>query len=89
MSACHQHPANISRREVMRVGLGGLSALSLSELISQRGQATPSGNKDTAVILVWLPGGHSHLETYDPKPQATSDFRGPYAPMETVVPGME
>jgi uncharacterized protein (DUF1501 family) len=89
MSACHQHPASISRREVMRVGLGGLSALSLSELISQRGQATPSGNKDTAVILVWLPGGHSHLETYDPKPQATADFRGPYAPIETVVPGME
>ena len=89
MPACHQHPANISRREVMRVGLGGLSALSLSELISQRSQATPSGNKDTAVILVWLPGGHSHLETYDPKPQATADFRGPYAPIETVVPGME
>jgi hypothetical protein len=49
MSACHQHPASISRREVMRMGLGGLSALSLSELISQRGQATPSGNKDTEI----------------------------------------
>ncbi len=89
MPACHQHPANMSRREVMRVGLGGLSALSLSELINQRSQAKGSDNRDTAVILVWLPGGHSHLETYDPKPQATSDFRGPYDPIETVVPGME
>jgi hypothetical protein len=58
-------------------------------LLNQRSQAKGSDKQDTAVILVWLPGGHSHLETYDPKPQATSDFRGPYAPIETVVPGME
>jgi hypothetical protein len=89
MPALHQHPANMSRREMMRVGLGGLSALSLSELLNQRSQAKGSDKQDTAVILVWLPGGHSHLETYDPKPQATSDFRGPYAPIETVGPGME
>jgi len=89
MPALHQHPANMSRREMMRVGLGGLSALSLSELLNQRSQAKGADKQDTAVILVWLPGGHSHLETYDPKPQATSDFRGPYAPIETVVPGME
>ena len=89
MPALHQHPANMSRREMMRLGLGGLSALSLSELLNQRSQAKGTDKQDTAVILVWLPGGHSHLETYDPKPQATSDFRGPYAPIETVVPGME
>jgi len=89
MPAGHQHPANLSRREMMRVGLGGLSALSLSELLNQRSQANGADKQDTAVILVWLPGGHSHLETYDPKPLATSDFRGPYTPIETVVPGME
>ena len=63
--------------------------MSLSNLIRQRSQAEPSSKKDTAVILVWLPGGPSHLETYDPKPQATTDFRGPYAPIQTVVPGIE
>ena len=89
MPAGHQHPANLSRREMMRVGLGGLSALSLSELLNQPSQANGADKQDTAVILVWLPGGHSHLETYDPKPLATSDFRGPYTPIETVVPGME
>ena len=89
MSAHHLHPANISRREIMRLGIGGLSALSVSDLISQRSQAAQASNKETAVILVWLPGGHSHLETYDPKPRATSDFRGPYAPIQTVVPGIE
>jgi hypothetical protein len=41
------------------------------------------------VILVWLPGGASHLETYDPKPQATSEFRGPYRPIASRVPGIE
>ena len=89
MPAHHGHPSNLSRREIMRLGLGGLSALSISDLVRQRTHAQEATDQDTAVILVWLPGGHSHLETYDPKPQATSDFRGPYHPIKTVVPGME
>ncbi|MEC9004387.1 MAG: DUF1501 domain-containing protein [Planctomycetota bacterium] len=89
MPAHHGHPSNLSRREIMRLGLGGLSALSISDLVRQRSHAREATDQDTAVILVWLPGGHSHLETYDPKPQATSDFRGPYQPIKTVVPGME
>src|SRR5205814_5640415 len=36
-----------------------------------------------------LPGGASHLETYDPKPNASSDYRGPYAPIVTAAPGIE
>ena len=64
--------------------------MSLSELLQKRAAATRSGKekKDTALILVWLPGGHSHLETYDPKPLASSDYRGPYSPIETGTPGM-
>ena len=89
MPAHHGHPSNLSRREIMRLGLGGLSALSISDLVRQRSHAEQATEQETAVILVWLPGGHSHLETYDPKPQATSDFRGPYQPIKTVVPGME
>ncbi|MBX7165396.1 MAG: DUF1501 domain-containing protein [Pirellulales bacterium] len=42
----------------------------------------------TAVILVWLRGGASHLETYDPKPDAPSEFRGPFGTIETRVPGL-
>ena len=42
----------------------------------------------TAVILVWLRGGASHLETYDPKPDAPSEFRGVFSPIPTRVPGM-
>jgi hypothetical protein len=39
--------------------------------------------------VVWLHGGASHLETYDPKPQATDDVRGPYRPIATAVPGTQ
>ncbi|MBP90707.1 MAG: hypothetical protein CMJ64_29010, partial [Planctomycetaceae bacterium] len=45
--------------------------------------------QDTAIIFVWLPGGHSHLETYDPKPLAAEEFRGPYSPIDTNVPGLQ
>lgn len=80
----------ISRREVLRAGLTGFSALSLAELLQQRVQAgTASGGDRTAVILVWLRGGASHLDTLDPKPDAPSDYRGPFDPIATNVPGMQ
>jgi len=79
----------LSRRETIRIGLGGVSALSLPHLLRQRTEAAPADDKRTAIILVWLPGGHSHLETYDPKPDSSSDFRGPYNPMDTVAPGLQ
>ncbi len=82
-------PSPLSRREVLRVGLGGLSALSLSDLLRQRAVASTDASKKTAVILVWLHGGASHLETYDPKPLASSDYRGPFSPIATNVPGID
>lgn len=88
MPTSAHNPAN-SRREFLRLGLGGFSALSIPQLLRQRGEAADSTSKsDTALILVWLPGGHSHLETYDPKPLASRDYRGPYSPIETAASGM-
>ncbi len=83
-------PPNLHRREVLRFGLGGFSTLSLAGLLQSRSRAAETGNdqKPTALILVWLPGGHSHLETYDPKPLASSAYRGPYEPIDTNVPGV-
>jgi hypothetical protein len=71
--------------------LGGFSALSLPALLRQRTLAAATGleRSKTAIILVWLPGGHSHLETYDPKPESSSEFCGPYGPINTVVPGIQ
>lgn len=77
------------RRELLRAGLAGISSLSLADLFRLRSEAATAANGRTAVILVWLPGGASHLETYDPKPAATSDYRGPFAAIDARVPGMK
>ena len=51
--------------------------------------ASTGSSPDTAVILVWLSGGLSHLDTYDMKPDAPSEYRGDFRPIRTNVPGIE
>ncbi|MSR66718.1 MAG: DUF1501 domain-containing protein [Pedosphaera sp.] len=77
----------MERREFIRVGLGGFGALTLPGLLRLRAQATERP-VETAVILVWLRGGCSHLDTYDPKPEAPIEFRGPFQTLATRVPGL-
>ena len=78
-----------SRREFLRVGLAGFGTLSLPELLRLRAEAAPEeARKQTAVIIVWLRGGCSHLDTYDPKPESSSDYRGPFATIATRTPGL-
>jgi uncharacterized protein (DUF1501 family) len=79
----------MQRREFLRAGLTGFGSLSLPALMRLRAHAGATGSGDrTAVILVWLRGGASHLETYDPKPEAPSDYRGPYGTIDTQTPGL-
>ena len=80
----------LSRREILRAGLVGFSSLTLPGLYGLRAAsaAAPKPAENTAVILVWLRGGASHLETFDPKPEAPSDYRGPYSPIDTNIPGI-
>ncbi len=75
------------RRQLLKFGLSGFTSLSLSGLMRLRAQAAARGQERTAIILVWLRGGCSHLDTWDPKPDASSDFRSPYTPINTNVPG--
>jgi hypothetical protein len=70
-----------------------LAGLALTDLLRLRADAASSAvsapsRSDTAVILVWCHGGPSHLETYDPKPEAPAEFRGPFGAIETSVPGL-
>jgi len=93
-----QGPRNLgpgSRRSFMRFGLAGFASMSLpglmrlqaaSPLADSRGSS--SDHEKTAVILVWQPGGCSHIDTYDPKPHAGSEFRGPFRTIPTKVAGM-
>jgi uncharacterized protein (DUF1501 family) len=78
-----------SRRDLLRVALGGFTSLTLPGLLRLRAEAVEPAGPRTAIILVWLRGGASHLDTFDPKPNASSDFRGPFSPIATNVPGIE
>ncbi len=65
----------------------------MGDLLRLRAEAAPaqakSGPLDTAVILIWLPGGPPHMETYDMKPNAPSDYRGEFRPIRTNVEGID
>jgi hypothetical protein len=77
------------RREFLRLGLTGLAGLTWPGLLRLRAEVGSSRPRaDTALLVVWLHGGASHLETYDPKPDAPAEYRGPYRPIETSVPGL-
>ena len=80
---------NLHRREFLRAGLTGFTGLTLSQLYRLRAQAAEARSENTAVVLVWLRGGASHLDTFDPKPDAPSEFRGPFAAIDTKTPGMQ
>src|SRR2546426_11022895 len=79
----------IPRRAFLSASLAGFSSLTLSDLFRLRADAASQEDPArTAVILVWLRGGASHLETYDPKPDAPSEFRGPFGSIPSAVPGL-
>jgi hypothetical protein len=81
-------PGPWRRREFLRVGTLALGGLTLPELIRSQAQAGTS-HPHTSVILFWMWGGPSQLETYDMKPEAPIEYRGPLRPMRTNVPGIE
>lgn len=81
------HGTRPHRREFLRFGLAGLGGLTWADLLRRRAVAAISGQRrGTALLVVWLHGGASHLETYDPKPSAPAEYRGPYDPIPTAVP---
>ena len=78
----------ISRRGFMQVGLTGFASLSWPGLLKLRAEnALKPKSERTAVIMVFLPGGQSHIDTYDPKPDIGSEYRGPFKTIATKVPG--
>ena len=82
----------LSRRSFLRAGVLGLGGLALPDLLRAKAAARSAGKpdpKDLSVILVWLDGGPPQHETYDPKPDAPIDFRGPLKAIPTCVPGIQ
>jgi uncharacterized protein (DUF1501 family) len=82
-------PGPHARRGFMRMGLAGFATLSLPGVMRLQAASEESDQKKTAVIMVWQPGGCSHIDTYDPKPNAPNEYRGPFGTISTKVPGMD
>src|SRR5262245_1542802 len=79
-----------SRRDFLRVGALGLGGLSLPHLLQAREGAVPtSKSKTTSVVWVWLAGGPSQIETFDPKPNAPEEFRSATGTVRTKLPGVQ
>ena len=80
---------NDGRREFLKAGLAAFGTLSLPNYFRLRAEAAVAETREpTSVIVVWLRGGASHLETFDPKPNASSDYRGPFGVIDTATPGL-
>ncbi len=78
----------VSRRSFMQIGAVGLGGFTLADIL--RGQA--QGGESSApksIINVYLPGGPSHIDTFDPKPDAPNEFRGEFKTIDTNVAGVQ
>lgn len=75
----------LTRRELVRVGGLTCAGLTLADVLRLR--AAPA-RRDKAVILVWLRGGASHIDSYDMKPDAPAEIRGEFQPIRTNVAGI-
>ena len=81
---------SVPRRSVLKAGFLTCGGLGLAELLRLRSDATEAGagTRKTSVIFIELAGGPSQFETYDPKPDAPLDYRGPLGAIRTNVPGL-
>lgn len=85
----------VDRRSFLKIGglsmgafaAGGLNPSLPHLLAAQEGDA--KADKEFSVILFWAGGGPSHMDTFDLKPEAPADYRGPFKPIDTNIPGMQ
>jgi len=77
----------VTRRNFLRVGSIAALGLSLPDLLRARTLAN-SPSSDISCILLWLQGGISHIDSFDPKPDAPTEIRGEFAVIDTNVPGI-
>src|SRR5436190_15887798 len=80
-----------TRRDFLKVGALGLGALTLPDLLRARAAANANGQptRNTSVVWLWLGGGPTHVETFDPKMTAPAEFRSVVGSVQSNVPGVE
>jgi hypothetical protein len=86
-----QYCDGLTRRSFLQLGIAGMASVGLPQVLRARSEsaARQGGKKDTSVILIWLDGGPSHMDLYDLKPDASTEYRGLWKPIRTNVPGIE
>lgn len=92
---CDRH-LQMNRRDLLRVGGSGILGLSLASMLRLQAHAkvenrigTGGWGKAKRVILVYLQGGPSHLDLWDPKPEAPENVRSTFSPIDTKLPGIQ
>jgi hypothetical protein len=83
-----QRSLQVSRRDFVKAGLLGATGLSLAELLRSEAHAGKR-QRPTSVILLWMRGGPSHIDMWDPKPHAPVEYRGEFGTMPTRVSGIQ
>jgi hypothetical protein len=85
----------LSRRGVLHGGVLGTAGLTLANLLRCQAASAATSNSavaekaENSVILLWMRGGPSHIDMWDPKPDAPAEFRGEFQTIETSVPGIQ
>jgi hypothetical protein len=81
----------LSRRGFLHAGVVGLAGLSLADLLRSDAVAASHSrrSREKSVIILWMRGGPSQHETWDPKPDAPIEYRGAFGAMRTKVPGIQ
>jgi hypothetical protein len=89
--ATRKYCDGISRRNFVQLGVAGMASVGLPAILRAKENSAARGvaKKDTSVILIWLDGGPSHMDLYDMKPEAPSEYRGLWRPIRTNVAGFE
>ena len=94
-SASSKFCDGLSRRRFIEIGSLGVFGLSLSGLLNRRTVAADAAGRgalhssNRSVILIWQHGGPSQLDTFDMKPDAPSEYRGPYRSISSSLPGLD
>jgi hypothetical protein len=80
---------SISRRDVLQVGALACAGLTFADVLRLQASTGSPVSRDKSVILIWMRGGPSHIDSFDMKPGAPAEIRGEFRPIATSVPGIQ
>ena len=79
---------NLSRRDVLKVGALSFGGLTMADVLRGQAQAATATPRPKSVIMIWMRGGPSHIDSFDMKPNAPAEIRGEFSPIATNVSGI-